>query len=329
MADPVNHLRSGSGAASLDQIPGVSADDIAFLGRVWTDLRTAEAARPLSPDEINEWMYAALRTRTDGGDDTGAQDYELALALVRQHTQMQSPDEPHWVWLSPIPHPARWRIYLSPAPGQASALFSALHARLGGILQNVGIKFGSSYKDVRDFRDGWVIYANVAGARPALIAVNAEAHAHPEYFGRQRARFTRPVAGGIAAGLAPDTQSGAKHWGDPATSWVQNNRDWLNDQKREWNPDRTQMSYTQFLAAALTSCYLLAEPPRVLPTRVRGAQQTQWAADALENARLRYVGNVVAAFNDLAINPDGPSVGPATAAGVGWLRYWLFPPTNA
>jgi hypothetical protein len=87
------------------------------------------------------------------------------------------------------------------------------------------------------------------------------------------------------------------------------------------------MTYTQLTAAALTSCYVLANNPSASLEVDEPEVDLGTVDDAMVPARFRE--NVVMAFNDLGISDLGvdanrPSVGTPTVKGVGWLRFLLF-----
>jgi hypothetical protein len=212
---------------------------------------------------------------------------------------------------------------------------ASLYARLSAktnLLLNVGMKL-STYDAVRRLRDGLVIYTNHAGKDPALAAIADEAAEHPTYLSNQLVRFTCPVARG-AAGLAPDPQSQAEDWKTRAFSWGDTHEDWIAHENLRWKRDPGspegdptyyflgQMSYTQLVAAALTTCYLLARASQG-GMRRRAGGQSQFAGPAFQN---RYQEHVAAAFSQLGINPTIPSLSNPTVEGVGWLRYQFFEP---
>lgn len=343
---------------------GVSEVDLAFLKQLPSDLGETS-----DPKLIQERIEEALRTRADvqEGDPEA---YKQALrSLAGKHPAMQGsvdqyeknnyfrkesdhPDR-HFLWLKEAPSQTYWRIYLTPAASTAPGLMASLYARLSAktnILPNVGMKL-STYDAVRRLRDGLVIYTNHAGKDSALAAIADEAAEHPSYFSKQLVRFTCPVANG-AAGLAPDPQSQAKDWQTQAFSWDDTHKDWIAQQNLELKSDPGgrggptyyllgYMSYTQLVAAALTTCYLLARASqgstrqvttRKVAMKSRTGGPSQLAADAVQaayredRAAAEYRENVASAFSQLGINPSIPALAKPTVEGVGWLRYQFFQP---
>lgn len=323
---------------------GVSEADLAFLKQLPSDL-----GQNSDPTVIKERIEEALRTRADV-QEGNPEAYKQALrSLAGKHSAVKSfvdqyeknnyfreadDSERHFLWLKGAPSQTRWRIYLTPAPSTAPRLLTSLYERLSAktnALPNVGMKL-STYDAVRRLRDGLVIYTNHAGKDPALAAISDEAAEQPTYFSKQLVRFTCPVANG-AAGLAPDPQSQAEDWKTQAILWYDAHKDWAVQQNVELKSDPVasggptyyllgHMSYTQLVAAALTTCYLQARASQGA-MRSRGHGQSQFAGEALQN---RYQEQVAVAFSELGINPSMASLGKPTVEGAGWLRYRFFEP---